>query len=184
MSISNSVANVALKGNIQPTKERLTKSNKLEYTDEADEEEPDKRQCGLVTPPDVPIPHTPSVKKARSDAQKATTEKMRVKLEERRKELVVIKQEAKATALLQQAEVKAMIKDKLKAKQLKTKADEKMRQMLLEASEDEEEQANSEPDEVIYRNPPKRATKVVVKQLPSKRRQPYASQDFPTVTFV
>jgi hypothetical protein len=69
------------------------------------------------------------MKKARSDAQKATTARMRVKLEERRRDLVVIKQEAKETALLQQLELKAHIKDKLKAKQLKTKADEKIRQM-------------------------------------------------------
>ena len=190
MSISNSVANVALKGNIQPTEERSTKKNKLEYTDDADQEEPDESS----NIPTQSQSNTPSVKKARSDAQKATTEKMRVKLEERRKELVVIKQQAKETALLQQAEVKAIIKEKLKAKQLKTKADEKMRQLLLEASEEEEEE-ESDHEEVVYRKPLKKAPKALIrfsdyrtqsdtKQFPSGRRPDYAAQELPTIRFV
>ena len=74
------------------------KKSKLEYSDE----EPEIEVANTSTPTDVIRP--PSVKKARSDAQKAATARMRIKLDERRKVLIVIKQEAKETALLQQIE--------------------------------------------------------------------------------
>lgn len=153
------------------------KTNKLEYSDEADAKE--------LEEPETPISPVVSVsiKKTRSDAQKAATARMRVKLEERRKELVVIKQEAKETALLQQMELKTHIRDKLKAKQLKTKADEKMQQMLLEASASEEEESESEPEKIVYKKPLKKTSLVHIKQLPS-RRPTYATQEFPTVRFV
>ena len=111
---------------------------------------------------------------------------MRVKLEERRKELVIIKHEAKETALLQQIELKAHIKDKLLTKQLKTKADEKMRQMLLKAEDtddDEEDDDVDEPEEVVVRSRKAKPVPKVVKQLPNKQptRQSY---EFPAVRFV
>ena len=82
--------------------------SKLEYSDEPDVKEVDEP---LESPTVVatPVP-PPSMKKASSDAQKATTARMRVKLEERRRDLVVIKQEAKETALLEaQAKKEGMI---------------------------------------------------------------------------
>lgn len=162
------------------------KKSKLEYSEESDSKEVDATESIAGSPillnevkEDI-VP--PSTKKARSDAQKAVTARMRVKLDERRKELLVIKQEAKATAMLQQMELKTLIKDKLKAKQHKAKADEKMRQMLLEASESDEEKSESESEpEIVYRKP-RRA--VPIKQLPSFKRPSYTSQDFPTVRFV
>ncbi len=173
---------------------KATKS-KLEYSDEPDikEDDPKTEQIPpvlqeIVAPPAPP----PSIKKARSDAQKATTARMRVKLEERRRDLVVIKQEAKATALLQQMELKAHIKENLKAKQQKTKADEKMRQMLLlsesEEEEEEEEEDESEPEIVYKKQPVRRATptpqRTNMKQLPSGQKPSYLSQQFPSVRFV
>lgn len=163
------------------------RKSKLEYSEEFDTKEVDAPESIAGLPiilkevkENVSFP--PSTKKARSDAQKAVTARMRVKLDERRKELIVIKQEAKETALLQQMELKTLIKDKLKAKQLKTKADEKMRQMLLEASESDEEESESESEpEIVYRKPTRKGP---IKQLPSFRKPSYASQEFPTVRFV
>lgn len=159
------------------------KKSKLEYSDEEPEaEEVDTPPSQLPTN-EVKVP---SVKKARSDAQKVATARMRVKLDERRKELIVIKQEAKATALLQQMELKANIKDKLKAKQNKNKAEEKRRQakQYEEEYESEEEQSESEPEEVklVHKRINKKA--LPIKQLPSANRPSYASQDFPSVRFV
>lgn len=169
----------------------MTKPNKskLEYTDEPDikEDEPTPDPTPAIATP-VPLP--PSMKKARTDAQKATTARMRVKLEERRRDLVVIKQEAKEMALLQQLEMKASIKDKLKAKQLKTKADEKMRQMMEELSEDEDtDETESEPEEPmpIRRKTTKKGRGCEtppIKQLPSKKQPSYTSQEFPSIRFV
>jgi len=188
--------------------------SKLEYTDEPEIKEPDELTPDLppvVSPlratlatmspiatlpisvkTDVELRSIPTMKKARSDAQKATTARMRVKLEERRRDLVVIKQEAKETALLQQLELKAHIKDKLKAKQLKTKADEKMRQMMMEVSEsEEEEESESEPEEhvpiVRKKQPIKKGGRVCetpIKQLPNGRHPSYTSQEFPSIRFV
>lgn len=166
--------------------------SKLEYSDEPDVKE--EIEPALESPPVIatPIVPPPSMKKARSDAQKATTARMRVKLEERRRDLVVIKQEAKETALLQQIELKAHIKDKLKAKQLKTKADAKMRQMMVSSeSEDEEEDEESEPEEriPIIRKKQQTYTRAEPKPKPTKQlpsgRPTYASQqEFPSVRFV
>jgi len=188
--------------------------SKLEYTDEPEIKEPDELtpdlppvvsplRATLATMSPIATLPIPTMKKARSDAQKATTARMRVKLEERRRDLVVIKQEAKETALLQQLELKAHIKDKLKAKQLKTKADEKMRQMMMEVSEsEEEEESESEPEEhvpiVRKKQPIKKGGRVCetpIKQLPIGRsptfalanngRHPsYTSQEFPSIRFV
>ena len=167
----------------------MLKSNKckLEYSDETEKEVDEPEPTPTPVAPSITVDKPPSMKKARSDAQKATTARMRVKLEERRRDLVVIKQEAKETALLQQMELKTHIKDKLKAKQLKTKADEKMRQMLLEAS-DEEEEEESEP-ESRKKQPIKRTSlpepkPKSFKQLPSGRQVPYVSQEYPSVRFV
>ena len=174
--------------------------SKLEYTDEPEIKEVDEPEPPTASTPLIP---PPSMKKARSDAQKATTARMRVKLEERRRDLVVIKQEAKETALLQQLELKAHIKDKLKAKQLKTKADEKMRQMMMEASESEEEsdyfrrstlskeESESEPEERVPIVRKKqlikkggRVCETPIKQLPNGRHPSYTSQEFPSIRFV
>ena len=161
--------------------------SKLEYSDEVEPKD-DVEIPTIIEPTVVPEVKPPSIKKTRSDAQKATTARMRVKLEERRKELVIIKQEAKETALLQQIELKAHIKDKLLTKQLKTKADEKMRQMLLKAedTDDDEEDDNDdddEPEEVVVRSRKTKPVPKVVKQLPNKQptRQSY---EFPAVRFV
>ena len=88
-------------------------------------------------------------------------------------------------------ELKTHIKDKLKAKQLKTKADEKMRQMLLEASDEEEEEEEEEESEPESRKkqPIKRTSlpepkPKSIKQLPSGRQAPYVSQEYPSVRFV
>ena len=181
---------------------KLNKPNKskLEYTDEPEikeVDEPDPEPVPIATP----IVPPPSMKKARSEAQKATTARMRVKLEERRRDLVVIKQEAKETALLQQIELKAHIKAKI-AKQLKTKADDKMRQMLLEDDDEDADEDESEPEEYIpivrKKQPLKRlcqkeSTGVkggrvcetpLIKQLPSGRKPPYATQELPSIRFV
>jgi hypothetical protein len=158
--------------------------SKLEYSDEV--ELKDDVETPIIEPTVVPEVKPPSIKKTRSDAQKATTARMRVKLEERRKELVIIKHEAKETALLQQMELKAHIKDKLLTKQLKTKADEKMRQMLLKAEDtddDEDDDDVDEPEEVVVRSRKAKPVPKVVKQLPNKQptRQSY---EFPAVRFV
>ena len=162
--------------------------SKLEYSDEV--EPKDDVETPIIEPTVVPEVKPPSIKKTRSDAQKATTARMRVKLEERRKELVIIKHEAKETALLQQIELKAHIKDKLLTKQLKTKADEKMRHMLLKVDDtdnDDEDDDNDddidEPEEVVVRSRKTKPVPKVVKQLPNKQptRQSY---EFPAVRFV
>ena len=180
---------------------KATKS-KLEYSDEPDVKEDESKpeqtttsEASVIHPMSDKVEEPPpptSIKKARSDAQKATTARMRVKLEERRRDLVVIKQEAKATALLQQMELKAHIKENLKAKQLKSKADEKMRQMLLlsesEEDEEDEEEEEEEPEIVYKKQPMRRATptpqRTNMKQLPSGQKQIYLSQQFPSVRFV
>ena len=166
--------------------------SKLEYTDEADDVDDEPTE---LLPPPAPEAKPPSIKKARSDAQKATTARMRVKLDERLKELVIIKQEAKATALLQQAEVKAIIKEKITAKLSTKKADEKMRLALLQAHESsEEEEEEYEPEPPVRKAQPKQSRtqylpeptpvyKRTTKQLPPYRpTQP--SYDFPSVRFV
>jgi len=172
---------------------KIIPCSKLEYTDDADDV--DDAPAELLPPPVAEV-KPPSIKKERSDAQKATTARMRVKLDERRKELVIIKQEAKATALLQQAEVKAIIKEKITAKLSAKKADEKMRLALLQAQEssEEEEEQESEPEPPV-RKAPLKARKYAPEPEPVYKRQPAQKQlppyrptqptyDFPSVRFV
>ena len=162
----------------------MSKTSKLEYTDEPDAQ--DETETELLETPPVAEVKPPSIKKARSDAQKATTAKMRLKLEERRNELVIIKQEAKATALLQQEEMKSYIKQKLIKKQIQNKASEKMKQMILDEEDSDEEDSEAEEVVVVAKTRRPISRSVNSKQLPSARSSypPPPPYQFPTVNFV
>ena len=179
----------------------MSKQSKLEYTDDAvDDDEPELIAEIAPVAPAKP----PKEKKARTDAQRAVTNKMRDKLAERRRDLVVIKAEAKETALLQQNEMKALIKEKLLTKQQKTKADEKLKKLIQEPSESESEEevivkpikktkkqkpvkqeseSEEEEEEVVVvkkqRQPIKKPTNFV-----SSQRQPIIRDERPTIRFV
>ena len=163
----------------------MSKISKLEYTDEPDDIVDVLPEFSLPKDDALVDVKPQSIKKQRSEAQKATTAKMRLKLDERRKELVIIKQEAKATALLQQEEMKSYIKQKLIKEKIKSKASEKMKQMILD--EEDSEKEDSEEEEVVVVVVPKKAKRVIAKptnskQLPSAR--PIPQYQFPSVSFV
>jgi hypothetical protein len=176
----------------------MSKQSKLEYTDDAVDD--DESELIVETPPVAPVKPAKE-KKARTDAQRAVTNKMRDKLAERRRDLVVIKAEAKETALLQQNEMKALIKEKLLTKQQKTKADEKLKKLIQDQSESESEEeviikpkkikkqkpvkqeSESEEEEVVVvkkqRQPIKKPTNFIQSQ-----RQPVIKDERPTIRFV
>ena len=82
-------------------------------------------------------------------------------------------------------ELKAHIKDKLKAKQLKKKVEEPIQ---LSESETESE-TESEPEEIVIKKSKRHTVAKVAntrlnKQLPNGRQPLYSSQEYPAVRFV